>query len=151
MVISACGNLFVHSGTSEAWCNVFTTWTFDQFGWSERVGSFDEGHTYHAQAAPDFSHMTSNPWVLLGCLELIWSRYGWEGMHRFLSKAALDTKNGVRTEGNAEKTAYWVENMSAAYELDFAELIAHWGFPVSDESRVFTARYPKPEIEIPAG
>jgi len=149
MVISACGNLFVHSGTAEEWCNVFTTWTFMQMGWPEREGSFDEGHKYHANAEPDFAHMTSNAWALLGCLELIWSQYGWEGMHVFLSKAALDTKNGVKTKGDAEKTAYWVENMSAAYGLDLAELITHWGFPVSDETRAITAQYPKAEIEIP--
>jgi hypothetical protein len=149
MVISACGNLFVHQGTAEEWCNVFTTWTFDQLGWTERVGSFDDGHEYHAQADPDFSELTGSSWVLLGCLELIWSQYGWEGMHVFLSKAALDTKNGVKTKGNAEKTAYFVENLSSAYGLDFAELIAHWGFPVSDASREFTAQFPQPEIAIP--
>jgi hypothetical protein len=148
MVISACGNLFVHSGTGEEWCNVFTTWTFREMGWPEREGSFDEGHTYHAQAEPDFEHMKSNPWVLLGCLELIWSRYGWDGMQRFLTQAAEDTKNGVRTSGDEEKTAYWVENMSRAYGLDLAPLISHWGFPVSDASRELTGKYPKPDIAI---
>ncbi|HES58396.1 MAG TPA: hypothetical protein ENO21_03095 [Firmicutes bacterium] len=147
MVISACGNLFVHSGTGEEWCNVFTTWTFKELGWPEREGSFDEGRKYHAEAKPDFNHMKSNPWVLLGCLELIWSRYGWDGMQRFLTQAAEDSKSGTRTRGDEEKTAYWVENMSQAYELDLAPLISHWGFPVSDASREITRQYPEPDID----
>ncbi len=146
MVISACGNLFVHSGTGEEWCNVFTTWTFMQMGWSAREGSYDEGHKYHAASEPDFAHMKSNPWVLLGCLELIWSKYGWDGMQTFLTNAATDASNGLRTKGNDEKTAYWVENLSHAYEIDFADLIAHWGFPVSQASREVTAQYAAADI-----
>lgn len=146
MVISACGNLFVHSGTGEEWCNVFTTWTFLQMGWPKREGAFDEGHKYHRESDPDFAHMTSNPWVLLGCLELIWNKYGWDGMQTFLTKAATDTANGVRNKGNEERTAYWVENLSQAYEIDFADLIAHWGFPVTPASREITAQYEPADI-----
>lgn len=150
MVISACGNLFVHSGTGEEWCNVFSTWTLKKMGWPEREGSFDEGHKYNAEEHPDFEHMKSNPWVLLGCLELIWDKYGWDGMQQFLTQAAEDTKNGMRNKGDKERTAYWVENMSRAYQLDLAPLITHWGFPVSDASRKITSQYPEPDIDFPS-
>lgn len=80
-------------------------------------------------------------------LELIWNKYGWDGMQRFLIQAADDTSNGFTNNTDEEKTAYWVENMSKAYGVDFSDLISHWGFSVSEESRVITSVYPKAEID----
>lgn len=146
MVITACNNLFVHSGTAEPWCNVFTEWAIHRMGWPEREGSYSAGHAYNAQAQPDFSQLTTDPWILLGCLELIWSKYGWEGMQRFMTQTAQDAAAGKHSQSDAEATAYFVEQLSAAYGRDFAPLIAHWGFSVSDASRAITAQYPPAEI-----
>lgn len=146
MVISACNNIYVHHGTAEPWCNVFTVWAIHRMGWPQRDGAFDAGHAYHAQAQPDFAQLTSDPWILLGCLELVWSRYGWDGMQRFMTRAASDAAAGQGWTSNAAATAYFVEQLSAAYQRDFAPLIAHWGFPVSDASREITRQYPAAEI-----
>jgi hypothetical protein len=146
MVITACNDLFVHSGTAEPWCNVFSVWAIQRMGWPEREGSYDAGHAYHAQATPDFRQLTSDPWVLLGCLELVWSKYGWGGMQEFMTHAAQDAAAGKSSPDDAAATAYFVENLSRAYGRDFAPLIAHWGFPVSAASRATTAQYPPAEI-----
>jgi hypothetical protein len=47
---------------------------------------------------------------------------------------------------DAARTAYFVEELSHAYGLDLAPLIAHWGFAVSAESRAATAGYPPPDL-----
>jgi hypothetical protein len=146
MVITACNNLFVHSGTDEPWCNVFTVWAIHRRGWPERADAFDAGHKYHAQAQPDFTQLTSDPWILLGCLELIWSKYGWDGMQDFMTHAAQDAAAGKTSPDDAAATAYFVEQLSASYHLDLAPLIVHWGFPVSEASRAFTAQLPPAEI-----
>lgn len=146
MVITACNNLFVHSGTAEPWCNVFTVWAIYRRGWPERKGAFDAGHKYHSQAQPDFTQLTSDPWVLLGCLELIWTKYGWDGMQRFMTQTAQDAAAGKTSPNDAAATAYFVEQLSSAYNLDLAPLIAHWGFTVSDASRAVSAHYPPADI-----
>ncbi len=146
MVITACNNLYVCEGTAEPWCNVFTVWAIHAMGWPQREGSYDAGQAYHAQAQPDFKQLTRDPWILLGCLELIWSRYGWDGMQRFMTQAATDAAAGRSASGDAAATAYFVEQLSAAYGRDFAPLIAHWGFGVSAASAALTKQYPAAEI-----
>jgi hypothetical protein len=43
-------------------------------------GLLDAGHAYHAQAPPDFAVLLADPFIFLGCLDLITARYGWSGM-----------------------------------------------------------------------
>ncbi len=146
MHLSACGHLFGRSGTIEEWCNVFTVWAYDQLSWSYDPSIFDDGHDYHYQENPDFSELTSSCWILLGCLELIWDKYGWGGMQIFMSKAAEDTANGITSPDDETRTAYFVEQLSHAYQLDFAPLIIHWGFPVTGQSQDITSVYPPADI-----
>jgi hypothetical protein len=63
-----------------------------------------------------------------------------------MAQAAEDKAAGASAGDNAAKTAYFVEELSHAYEIDFAALIEHWGFPVSAESKAITAVYPPAEI-----
>ena len=146
MVIDACGNLFVHSGTAEPWCNVFNVYAREQLGWPERSGSYDAGWAYHAQASPSFSELTSDAWILLGCLQLVWDKYGWDGMQAFFTQAGADHGSGMNAGDDAARTAYFVEQLSHAYQLDFAPLLTHWGFPVTDTSRAITDVYPDADI-----
>ena len=142
----SCANLFVVDVTVEVWVNVFAVWSYLQNGWDwvpqMGAGLFDAGHAYHARADPQFADLVADPFVMLGCLELIWSRYGWDGMQRFLTRAATEAAAGATAGDDAARTAYFVERLSAAYEVDFAPLIAHWGFAVADASRAITAAYP---------
>ena len=146
MVINACGNLFVHSGTAEEWCNVFNVYAHYELGWPERSGSYDDGWAYHVQANPDFAELTGSSWILLGCLQLVWDKYGWDGLRAFFAQAGADHAAGMNAGDDAAKTAYFVEQLSHAYQLDFAPLLTHWGFPVSDDSRAITDVYPDADI-----
>lgn len=150
MHAAACGDLFVADGTGEVWPNVFGLFSYRQNGWdwAPQMGAdlFAAGHAYHAQAAPDIGQLRRDPFILLGCLELIWSRYGWEGMERFMTRAAADRAMGRQAGDDATRIAYWVENLSRAYEVDFAPLIAHWGFPVSEATRAVTRAWPPSDI-----
>jgi hypothetical protein len=67
-------------------------------------------------------------------------------MQRFMTQAATDAAAGVTTADDAARTAYFVEQLSAAYNVDFAPLIVHWGFAVSASSRAITAVYPACDI-----
>jgi hypothetical protein len=145
-VISACGDMFVHSGTDEPWCNVFTVWSIEHNGWPQRENTFDAGHAYAAQAQPDFAQLTSDPWPLLGCLELIWSRYGWEGMQRLLTRAATDCAAGVTPEDDAWRTDYLAEQLSQGYGVDLAPVLEHWGFTVSPAACQQTAGLPPAQL-----
>lgn len=146
MVIAACGNLFVHGGTGEEWCNVFNVYTHYQLGWTSKMDNrYQKGWDYHAQENPDFAYLTSDNWVLLGCMQLVWDKYGWDGMHKFFAQAGRDKASGMKAGDNNAKMAYFVELLSHAYQLNFAPLLTHWGFPVSDESRAITAQYPLPD------
>jgi len=146
MHIDACQNLFVVEGTAEPWCNVFNVYSYLQNGWSwasaQPTDPFAAGHAYHAQASPSFSQLTSDPWILLGCLELIWNRYGWTGMQTFLTRAATDAATGATTADDAARAAYLVEQMSVAYHVNFAPLFAHWGFAVSSATQTATSGLP---------
>jgi hypothetical protein len=146
----SCANLYVVDGTVEVWENVFGVYSYLQNGWdwTAQMGAtlFDAGHAYHAQASPVFADLLADPFILLGCLDLIWTRYGWEGMQRFMTQAATDAAAGVTTADDAARTAYFVEQLSAAYNVDFAPLIVHWGFAVSASSRAITAVYPACDI-----
>lgn len=146
----SCGNLFVPDGTAETWTNVFALWSYRQNGWDfvPQMGAdlFDAGHAYSDQPTPNFDELLADPFILLGCLELIWSRYGWDGMRRFMTQAATDTAALVEAGDDVARTAYLVEELSHAYEIDFASLIAHWGFAVSDSSRAITIVYPPSDI-----
>jgi hypothetical protein len=149
MASDSCGNLFVPDGTTEVWCNVFNVYSYLHNGWSwtEQMGDlFTKGHAFHAQANPDFNALLADPFVMLGCLELIWSKYGWGGMQTFFTKAATDSAAGLTASDSAARTAYMVEQLSAAYQLDLAPLFVHWGFTVSAASLAATGRYPDANI-----
>ncbi|MBN2358963.1 MAG: M60 family metallopeptidase, partial [Deltaproteobacteria bacterium] len=150
MHIEACRNLFVVEGTAETWANVFNVYSYLHNGWSwataQRGDIFAAGHAYHAQASPSFDLLTSDPWVLLGCLELIWTRYGWGGMQAFLAGAAADGAAGTSSGDDAARSAYLVERMSIAYGVDLAPLFAHWGFTVSSATRTATGGLPPCDI-----
>ncbi len=47
---------------------------------------------------------------------------------------------------DAARTAYFAEQLSCAYRRDFAPLLTHWGFEVSDEARARAGVYPPTEI-----
>jgi hypothetical protein len=146
----SCGNLFVAEVTGEVWVNVFAVWSFRQNGWDWAsqmgAGLFDAGHAYHAQAVPDFAELAADPFILLGCFDLLWTRYGWDGMREFLTRAAGEATGGATAGDDAARTAYFIEGLSAAYEVDFAPLFAHWGFAVSDATRAVTAAWPASDI-----
>lgn len=151
MVNTACNNLFVYSGRGpkESWANVYAAWAADQNGWPDPPEQYATGLAYHNQPQPDFHELTSERLILFGCLKLVWERYGWDGMQRFMTQAASDAAAGAHYESDAQATAYFVEQLSAAYGVDFAALIAHWGFPVTDTSKALTSRYPPAEISWP--
>lgn len=151
MVNTACNNLFVYSGRGpkESWANVYAAWTADQLDWPDPPEQYASGSAYHYQAQPDFQRLTSERLILFGCLKLVWVRYGWEGMQRFMTQAAADAAAGSQYENDAQATAYFVEQLSAAYGVDFAPLITHWGFPVSAASRAVTSKYPPADISWP--
>lgn len=150
MHIDACQNLFVVEGTAEPWCNVFNVFSYLRNGWSwtsaHSEDIFAAGHAHHAQASPSFPQLTSDPWILLGCLELIWTRYGWTGMQTFLTRAATDAASGASAGDDAARTAYLVEQMSRAYQVDLAPLFAHWGFAVSSATQSATSGLPSCSI-----
>ena len=147
---STCGDLFVSAGTGEVWPNVFglASYRANGWDWAPQMGAalFAAGHAYHAQATPDFAALQADPFILLGCLDLLGARYGWEGMQRFMTQAAVDHAAGVHAPTDADRVAYLVEKLSAAYEVNFAPLITHWGFPVTDASRAVTSVYPASDI-----
>jgi len=140
----------VADGTGEVWPNVFGLWSYRQNGWDwkAQMGTdlFAAGHTYHAAAAPKFAALQADPFILLGCLDLLWTAHGWEGMQRFLTGAAADAAADLRTTDDAARIAYFVKRLSLAYGLDLAPLIGHWGFAVSDASRALSADLPPPAI-----
>ena len=63
-----------------------------------------------------------------------------------MGNAALDKSGGESAGDDAQKTAYFVEELSHAYQIDFAPLIIHWGFPVTPESEAITGVYPPADI-----
>ncbi len=145
-MVAQCNGLFVAPSTGEIWPNVFGIWSYKQNGWdwTAQMGPtplFDKGHAYHKKANPLFSEWEADPFIGLGCFELIWDRYGWDGMKTFFTKAINDAFAGTTAGDDAAKTAYWVEKLSAAYGINFSPLIAHWGFQVSDASKTATASY----------
>ena len=121
-----------------------------QNGWDyvPQMGAdiFATGHAHHAEASPSYDRLLSDPWILLGCLELVWSRYGWEGMQRFMTQAATDVAGGVAAGDDAARIAYFAEELSAAYGVDLAPVIAHRGFPVSAASLAATSTLPPADL-----
>ena len=147
---SSCADLYVVEGTGEVWPNVFGLWSYRQNGWdwAPQMGAdlFAAGHAYHAQPAPDFADLLADPFVLLGCFDLLLTAHGWDGMRAFLTGAAEDAAAGLRIDDDAGRTAYLVERLSLAYGLDLAPLFAHWGFTVSDASRAVTSGLPLSDV-----
>lgn len=147
---SSCGDLFVTDVSGEVWPNVFGMASYRANGWDFTAqmgaGLLDAGHAYHAQPMPNLSDLAENPFILLGCLDLIGTEHGWDGMRGFLTKAAADHAAGVVAGTEAARLAYWVEGLSAAYQVDFAPLITHWGFPVTAASAAITATYPPSSV-----
>jgi hypothetical protein len=143
---STCGDLFVTEDTGEVWPNVFALASYRANGWDYRpqMGSelLNVGHRHHAEATPDFAALKADPFILLGCLDLIGKEHGWDGMRVFLTRAARDHAAGMTAGSEAERLAYWVDVMSESYQIDFAPLIAHWGFPVAKASFAKTSAYP---------
>ncbi|MCB0833438.1 MAG: M60 family metallopeptidase [Bacteroidetes bacterium] len=150
MVGDACGDLFTVNGTAEEWANVYTVWTYKNFGWDyaqdQSIDIYEEGHAHHLKKNPTLAEVQNSSWVLLGCLELIWSKYGWDGMQKFMTASAKKAATGVRHDSDEEKTAWFAEQLSQAYQLDLSPLLAHWGFRVSAASRKETSVYAKPDI-----
>ncbi len=147
MHISSCGNNMVPDGTGENWANVWSVWTNNAFGWPQHERYAREGNPYHDN--PDFAKLSSDNWILLDCLDMIWQRYGWDGMQVFLTAVAKQRATGEKVEGNEKRCRLLVEGMSQGYGIDFSDLFAHWGFPVSAETREKLSGYPKSDIEIP--
>lgn len=150
MHIGACGDLFVPEVMTEVWPNIFGLYSYAQNGWdyTAQMGAdlFQRGRDHYAQANPDPAALQSDPFILLGCLEMILSRYGWEGMQRFLTQAATERAAGRDAGDDATRIAYLVEGLSTAYGVDFAPVVAHWGLPVSAASRAVTAVFPAADL-----
>jgi hypothetical protein len=148
---SSCGDLFVPTHTTEVWPNVFALWSYHRNGWSPtaQMGPdlFAKGHAHHAAANPSFEAIKADPFVLLGALELIWRRYGWEGFGRFFTAAAIAVEGGAAAGDDAARLAWWVEHLSEAYAVDFAPAIAHWGFPVTPATAAATRRFPPADLD----
>ena len=147
MHISSCGNNMVPDGTGENWANVWSVWTNNAMGWPNHENYGRAGGDYHEH--PDYAKLSSDNWILLGCLDMIWQRYGWDGMQAFLTDVATRRAAGEKLKDNAERQRLLIEGMSIGYGIDFSELFAHWGFPVSDETRELLSKYPKNDIPIP--
>ncbi len=143
---SACGNIMVVGGTVEPWANIFNVYAYEQLGWPERSGSYEAGHEYHYQDNPDFAELTSSNWIFLGCMQLIWDKYGWAGISEMTAEAARRRASGQSAGDNAARTAFLVEEISHGYELDFSPLFIHWGFPVSADTQAITDVYPDADI-----
>lgn len=150
MHIGSCGDLFVPGVMTEVWPNIFGLYSYAQNGWdyTAQMGAdlFQRGHDHFAQANPDPAALESDPFILLGCLEMILTRYGWEGMQRFVTQAATERAAGREAGDDTARIAYLVEGLSTAYGVDFAPVIAHWGLPVSDASRAVTSAFPAAEL-----
>lgn len=150
MHISACNDLFVPSFMVEVWPNVFGLYSYRENGWdfAPQMGAdlFERGHAYHAEPAPDFARLADDPFILLGCFDLLLGRYGWEGMSRFLTTAAQDAAIGVTPGDDAARIAYLVEGLSRAYGVDLAPVFAHWGFPLTERTRVTTGGLPAADL-----
>ncbi len=149
MHLDACGFLF-GADAVEPCANIFSVRTFGRMGWdlnqSGHPDYFQAGYDYHYAAAQNYSAVQADAWIWLGLLDLIWKKYGWDGMEVFLAQAALDTKNGVTAPDDAFRTAYLIEGLSKAYEIDFSPLFVHWDFPVSDATKAATDIYPDADI-----
>lgn len=145
--ISSCDNNMIPDGTGENWANVWSVWTNTAMGWPQHERYAREGNPYHE--SPDYATLASDNWILLDCLDMIWQRYGWEGMQVFLTDVATQTAAGLSLRDNAERQSLLIEGMSQAYGVDFCDLFAHWGFPVSEETREALSEYPKSDIPIP--
>lgn len=149
MHLDACGFLF-GADAVEPCANIFTVRTFMRLGWDLTENGhpdyYQEGYAYHALPSPNYADMKASAWVFLGLLDLIWKKYGWDGMEAFLSQAAADTASGVSAPDDAFRCAYLVEGLSAAYQLDFSPLFTHWDFPVTDATRAVTDVYPDADI-----
>lgn len=150
MHMGSCGDLFVPGVMTEVWPNIFGLYSYAQNGWdyTAQMGAdlFQRGHDHFAQANPDPAALQSDPFILLGCLEMILTRYGWEGMQRFLTQAATDRLGGREAGDDAARIAYLVEGLSTAYGVDLAPVVAHWGLPVSEASRTVTAAFPAADL-----
>lgn len=146
----SCGDLFVPSGTVEVWPNVFGLFSYRENGWdwAPQMGAdlFAAGRAHHAGPDHTFAELTADPFILLGCLDVIIERYGWEGMRTFLTGAATEAANGLQAGDDAARVAYLVERLSQAYRVDLAPVLAHWGFPVSEVSRAITANLPEADL-----
>lgn len=147
---STCANLFVPAGTGETWPNVFVLWAYRERGWdwTAQMGAdlLDAGHAYHALAEPGFGDLLADPFIFLGCLDLVTTRYGWEGMRSFLTAAATVAERGATASDDAERVAFMVEGLSDAYALDFSPLFSHWGFAVSAATAAATSVQPSCDI-----
>jgi hypothetical protein len=149
MHLSACGYLFGND-VIEPTCNIFSVRCFELLGWDQsengHPGYETEGLAHHAQADPQYSQIKESAWVFLGLLDLIWKRYGWEGLTEFLAQAAEDTAQGVKAPDDAWRTAYLVEGLSSAYRVDLAPLFEHWGYTLTDATKAKTAKYEQADI-----
>lgn len=147
---STCGNNFIPYDLVEPSANIFTVWTYNYLGWDLSVGGHadyaDAGIAYHNQANPDIAALKSSAWVMLGCLDLIWQRYGFGGMQAFLTETAADYAGGNSVSGDDARVAYLVEGLSRGYEIDFSPLFLHWGFPVSAQTQAYTDQWPDSDI-----
>lgn len=149
MHLDACGYLF-GADAVEPCANIFTVRTFGRLGWdlnqSGHADYFQAGYDYHYAATQSYSDVQADAWIWLGLLDLIWKKYGWDDMESFLAQAALDAKNGISAPDDAFRTAYLIEGLSAAYQLDFSPLFEHWDFPLTDATKAITDVYPDADI-----
>jgi hypothetical protein len=143
---AAANDLYVPEVTVEVWPNVFGLWSYRQNGWSWAAqmgaGLFAAGHAYHARATPAFADLAADPFILLGCFDLLIGTHGWDGMRAMLTQAARDAADGMAAGDDAARLAYLVERLSAGYQRDLTPLFRHWGFVVSDASAAVTAQWP---------
>ncbi len=143
---AAAHDLYVPEVTVEVWPNVFGLWSYRQNGWSwvPQMGStlFAAGHAYHASTSPAFSDLAADPFILLGCFDLLIGTHGWDGMRAMLTRAARDAATGMTAGDDAARLAYLVEHLSAGYQRDLTPLFRHWGFTVSDATAGVTAQWP---------
>ena len=137
-------------GDNESWAEFFTLYGCQKLGLQpdKKPTWLATTRAYHKTGERDFKRIKNEEWLMIGFLDHIRNRYGWDVYKKLFKKYAelIREKNYPDFNDTKKKVDLFVKELSLAAGANFYPYFYRWGFPVSQSINEELEYLPKAKL-----